>query len=59
MRDLPLDYRAPLILRDIEGLPTVEAAKLLDITDAAFKSRLHRARLAVREAMADHLEHRP
>lgn len=57
VRGLPLDFRAPLILRDIEGLSTVEAAKLLEISEAAFKSRLHRARRAVREAMADHLEH--
>jgi len=59
VRGLPLDYRAPLILGDNQGLPTVEAAKLLDISVAENKRRLHRARLAVREAMADHLEHHP
>lgn len=49
------DYRAPLVLRDIEGLSTREAAAILGLREAAFKSRLHRARMHVREAVADHL----
>ena len=49
------DQRAPLVLRDIEGLSTVEAAAILDLGEAAFKSRLHRARLAVRDAVRDYL----
>ncbi len=44
VRALPPDYRAPLILRDVEGLSTAEAAEMLDLGEAAFKSRLHRAR---------------
>ena len=48
VRALPLDYRAPLILRDVEGLSTQEAAEVMGLGEAAFKSRLHRARLAVR-----------
>jgi RNA polymerase sigma-70 factor (ECF subfamily) len=55
VRALPVKYRAPLILRDIEGLPTADAAAILGLREAAFKSRLHRARLAVREAVSDHL----
>jgi RNA polymerase sigma-70 factor (ECF subfamily) len=51
VRALPLDYRAPLILRDVEGLSTQEAADVMDLREAAFKSRLHRARLAVRRAV--------
>lgn len=43
------DYREPLILRDVEGLSTREAAEVMGLGEAAFKSRLHRARLAVRE----------
>lgn len=50
---LPPDYRLPLILRDIEGLSTSEAAEVMDLKDAAFKSRLHRARMTVRDAVAD------
>jgi RNA polymerase sigma-70 factor (ECF subfamily) len=55
VRALPPKYRAPLILRDIEGLSTQEAAEIMDLREAAFKSRLHRARLAVRDAVGDYL----
>jgi len=48
---LPIDYRAPLVLRDIAGLSTTEAAEILGLSEAAFKSRLHRARVSVREAV--------
>jgi RNA polymerase sigma-70 factor (ECF subfamily) len=53
VRSLPLDYRAPLVLRDIEGLSTQEAAEILGISEAALKSRLHRARVLVREALEE------
>lgn len=51
VRALPFEYRAPLILRDVEGLSTQEAAEVLGLREAAFKSRLHRARLVVRRAV--------
>jgi RNA polymerase sigma-70 factor, ECF subfamily len=54
VRALPLDYRAPLILRDVEGLSTHDAAEVMELGEAAFKSRLHRARLAVRRAVDDY-----
>lgn len=44
---LPHSYRAALLLRDIEGLSTHEAAVALGITDNALKLRLHRARQAL------------
>jgi len=50
---LPLDYRLPLVLRDVEGLSTAQAAAVTELGEAAFKSRLHRARLAVRAAVED------
>jgi RNA polymerase sigma-70 factor (ECF subfamily) len=56
VRALDPDYRAPLILRDVEGLSTAEAAEVMGLGEAAFKSRLHRARLAVREAIDEYLE---
>ncbi|MBA3838736.1 MAG: sigma-70 family RNA polymerase sigma factor [Thermoleophilaceae bacterium] len=59
VRALPIEYRTPLILRDVEGLSTKEAAEVMDLREAAFKSRLHRARLAVREAIDDYLEEDP
>ena len=51
VRTLPIDRRAPLVLRDIEGLSTREAAEIVGISESAFKSRLHRARVSVREAL--------
>jgi RNA polymerase sigma-70 factor (ECF subfamily) len=54
VRALPVEYRAPLILRDVEGLSTQEAAEVMDLGEAAFKSRLHRARLAVRRVVDEY-----
>jgi RNA polymerase sigma-70 factor (ECF subfamily) len=45
---LPDDYRAVLLLRDIEGLDTQETAEMLHCTEANVKTRLHRARQALR-----------
>ncbi len=45
--ELPPQYRTVLMLRDIEGLSTEEAATLLEITPNAAKVRLHRARQAL------------
>jgi len=56
VRSLDPDYREPLILRDVEGLTTREAAEVMGLGEAAFKSRLHRARLAVRAAIDEYLE---
>jgi RNA polymerase sigma-70 factor (ECF subfamily) len=46
-------YRTALVLRDVEGLSTREAAKIAGIGEAAFKSRLHQARLRVRASVGD------
>ena len=54
VRALPPDYRAPLVLRDVEGLSTRDAAEVMGLGEAAFKSRLHRARLAVRRALDEY-----
>lgn len=45
-------YREVLLLRDVEGLSALEAAAVLGLSVDAVKSRLHRARLAVRERLA-------
>lgn len=42
------DLRAAVVLRDIQGLSTEESAEALDISIASLKSRLHRARIALR-----------
>jgi RNA polymerase sigma-70 factor, ECF subfamily len=54
IRSLPGEYRTPIILRDVEGLSTREAAEVMELGEAAFKSRLHRARLAVRRALDEY-----
>jgi RNA polymerase sigma-70 factor, ECF subfamily len=43
------EYRAVLMMRDIEGLSTTETADCLDITEENVKVRLHRARASVRK----------
>ena len=45
-------YREVLILRDVEGLTAPEVAEVLGVSVDAVKSRLHRARLSVRSAVA-------
>jgi RNA polymerase sigma-70 factor, ECF subfamily len=50
---LPPDLRMAIVLRDVEGLSTQEAARMVGISQAAFKSRLHQARLRVRAAIGD------
>jgi RNA polymerase sigma-70 factor (ECF subfamily) len=54
IRALPPEYRATIILRDVEGLSTKEAAEAMELGEAAFKSRLHRARLAVRRSLDEY-----
>lgn len=49
--ELPIEYRAPLVLRDLEGLTNEEAAEVLGISVAAAKSRVHRARMQIRAAL--------
>jgi RNA polymerase sigma-70 factor, ECF subfamily len=52
LRELPVDLRAPVVLRDVEGLSTRQAAAVLDLGEAAFKSRLHRGRMTLRGLLA-------
>jgi RNA polymerase sigma-70 factor (ECF subfamily) len=49
--DLPEIYRAPVVLRDIQGLTTEEASSRLHLKDQTLKSRLHRGRLMLRERL--------
>lgn len=51
--ELPPPLRVAIVLRDVEGLSTQEAAEIAGIGQAAFKSRLHQARLRVRVAIGD------
>ncbi|HEU4430915.1 MAG TPA: sigma-70 family RNA polymerase sigma factor [Myxococcota bacterium] len=51
---LPDNYRTVIVLRDIEGLSTEEAAVALGVRPEAAKMRLHRARQALRTLLAPH-----
>lgn len=53
--ELPETYRAVVLLRDLEELSTEETAQILDITSDAVKTRLHRARLALRQKLGGYL----
>jgi RNA polymerase sigma-70 factor (ECF subfamily) len=52
---LELPQREVLVLRDVEGLPAAEVAAVLGISVDAVKSRLHRARVAVRQELTPFL----
>lgn len=55
---LPPDYRAAVVLRDIEGLSNTEVASILGESLAAVKSRVHRARLALRGRLSRYFDQR-
>ena len=48
---LPAIYRAPVVLRDIQGMSTEEASAVLRVKDQTLKSRLHRGRLLLRSRL--------
>jgi RNA polymerase sigma-70 factor (ECF subfamily) len=54
--ELPEKYRLVIVLRDVEGFTTREAAEILDLTPSNVKVRLHRARLFLREALKTYYE---
>jgi RNA polymerase sigma-70 factor, ECF subfamily len=49
---LPAIYRAPVVLRDLQGMSTEEASARLKVKDQTLKSRLHRGRLILRKQLA-------
>ena len=53
--ELPEIYRAVLLLRDLEELSTHETAEILELSEDVVKTRLHRARLAVRQKLDEKL----
>lgn len=56
LAQLPADWRAAVVLRDIEGLSTSEAAEVVGVRQAAFKSRLHRGRMRLRALLEPYLD---
>jgi RNA polymerase sigma-70 factor (ECF subfamily) len=55
IQQLPDDYRTVLLLRDIEEMDTEQAAQALGISEGAVKTRLHRARQALRTLLEPHM----
>ena len=53
---LPEGFREVYVLADVEGLPNADIAEMLDLSVPAVKSRLHRARLRMRDFLAPHFE---
>ena len=56
LEQLPADWRAAVVLRDVEGLSTREAASIVGVREAAFKSRLHRGRMELRALLEPYLQ---
>ena len=56
--ELPQVYRSVIVLRDLEELSTEETAQVLDLTVDAVKTRLHRARTAMRQKLDCYLNNR-
>lgn len=52
--ELPDKYRVVFVLRDVEGMSAAEVAQVLDLSIPAVKSRLHRARLYLRNRLSDY-----
>jgi len=48
---LPIEFKKVLVLRDLEGQDTASTAKILGISQAAVKSRLHRARMELKRRL--------
>jgi RNA polymerase sigma-70 factor (ECF subfamily) len=57
--ELPESYRTVLVLRDVEELSSEEVAGILGESVAAVKSRLHRARMMLRERLTRSFASRP
>lgn len=53
--ELPASLRDVLVLRDVEGLSAAQVGSRLRLGERAVKSRLHRARVQLRERLAPHL----
>jgi RNA polymerase sigma-70 factor (ECF subfamily) len=59
IQELPEIYKTVLLLRDMEGLSTAETAEVLGVSEEVVKTRLHRARLAVRQKLDGYLRSSP
>lgn len=56
---LPMHFRLPLVLKEMEDLSVEEVADVLGLKPATVKTRLHRARLLVRKELSEPLPRKP
>ena len=54
LEDLPVNFRLPVLLADVEGFAYKEIAEMLDIPIGTVMSRLHRGRKAMQRALYDY-----
>lgn len=59
LQDLPVEYRLPLVLKDIAELSIPDVAQILGLKEATVKTRVHRARLKLRQALEQSLPRVP
>jgi len=52
--ELPEKYKIVFLLRDVEGLSNEEVGNILELSIPAVKSRIHRARLYLRDKLSDY-----
>lgn len=56
IEELPAKFKSVFVLKDIEGMSLKEIAELNDMSLPAVKSNLHRARLFLRNRLAEYAE---
>jgi RNA polymerase sigma-70 factor (ECF subfamily) len=59
VNELPVDYRAAFVLRDVEGLSNMEVAQALEVNPITVKARVRRARLYLRARLSEYLSATP
>jgi len=56
IQSLPVEYRIPLILKDVEGYSLKQISSLIQLKEPTTKTRIHRARSFVRERISKYME---
>lgn len=56
IRHIPIKYRMPLLLNNVEGLLVRDSAKILGLKINSIKTRLHRAHLMIRQEISDYFK---
>jgi RNA polymerase sigma-70 factor (ECF subfamily) len=57
--ELPIAFRLPVVLKEVVGLSIADVAEILGLKPATVKTRVHRARLRLRQALEEDLPRAP